>query len=466
MGLFLLLHIPLALYPRVIQKVILDYDNLPFVTIVIPTFFPNILALESNFKKISEIKYNNYEIIVVDNSTDVNLINKIKSLTSKNNVRFFHRKSSRGFKSGNINYILDQIKGKYILFIDIDQILIPDSIEKFVEVLEADKSLAFVQAKYKIKNDNSIIRIAIAIMYAYYYEILSRGKDLKNTVLFNGTTGCFRKSAILQVNGFPEDTYCEDIDISTKLLIAGYKSRFLNEYATIALVPWRLRELISSIWRWAHGATSIAKLRFKSILTSKNVRILTKFELFMNNLVWITGASIVLISSCLTTMYLLKWEILRPQYSLIFNENVIIIEGFQFIAIFFSLSTFFGSLLAVISSKKVTWLLNLPLYFIASLSLFFFIFPAVISALFNKNLPNDEKSQWNKDLNYSLYGIIMIPFGVINGIIAFDAFSVNNFIWIFFIIIAIGTICPFFFIYMDKYINNDELEQDYFQNLF
>jgi cellulose synthase/poly-beta-1,6-N-acetylglucosamine synthase-like glycosyltransferase len=437
MGLFLFLHIPLALYPRSVQRIKIDLTDPPMVTIVIPTFHPNVLALESNFKKIHNVNYKNYEIIVVDNSTDLKLVEKIESLTKMHKIRFFHRDSLLGFKSANINYILDHVKGKYILFIDIDQIIIPESIEKFVEILEANNNLAFVQAKYDIKNDNSIVRIAIAIMYAYYYEVLSLGKDFKNRVLFNGTTACFRKSAISAVNGFPEETYCEDIDISTILLLAGYKSSFLDDYATTALVPWKLKDLISSMWRWAHGATSIAKIRFRKNFSSSKLNFLTKIELFMNNLVWISGSGIVVISSCLTYIMVL----------------------------FFSLSTFLGSLLAVISSKKIKWLLDLPVYFIASLSLFFFIFPAVVNALFNKNSPKDENSQWNRDLNLILYGIFMIPYGVINSILAFDAFMKNDLIWVFFVFIAVSMISPFFFLFKDKYIDTKKLEREYFEQI-
>ena len=463
MGLFLFLHIPLALASRSYETAKINSSNQPKVSIIIPTAYPNILALEANFKKIKEILYKNYEVVVVDNSQNLKLVEKIKNLTNRYNVLFYHREAKKGFKSGNINYILDKIKSKYFLFIDIDQIIVPDSIINFVELLEADEKLAFVQAKYKIQNDNSIVRIAISIMYSYYYEILSRGKDFRKTVLFNGTTACFRRSAILAVNGFPDKTYCEDIDISNKLILSGFKSRFLNEYATTALVPWRLSDFISSTWRWAHGATSIVKVRTKEIFSSKKIGGITKVELFMNNLVWITGSGTILLAISLLIIYLGGWETLRPQYSISILHEIIIFDGFQFFALFFAFNTLIGSMVAVFGSNSLKWFLVLPVYFIATLSLFFFIFPAVISAIFNKNLPSDSRSEWNKRLNYNLYGLFMIPYGLINLLIGLEALFKMNLIGLFFIMIAISTITPFLFLIFDRFTNIKKLEQEYFE---
>ncbi|KKK94998.1 hypothetical protein LCGC14_2677230, partial [marine sediment metagenome] len=196
---------------------------------------------------------------------------------------------------------------------------------------------------------------------------------------------------------------------------------------------------------------------------SSNSWIVTFPELFMNNLVWITGSGTILLAISLLIIYLGGWETLRPQYSISILHEIIIFDGFQFFALFFAFNTLIGSMVAVFGSNSLKWFLVLPVYFIATLSLFFFIFPAVISAIFNKNLPSDSRSEWNKRLNYNLYGLFMIPYGLINLLIGLEALFKMNLIGLFFIMIAISTITPFLFLIFDRFTNIKKLEQEYFE---
>ncbi|MFW9928781.1 MAG: glycosyltransferase [Candidatus Thorarchaeota archaeon] len=441
-------------------------SNYPPVSILIPTFNPNILALVANFTNIKKISYPNYEIVISDNSNDQIIINDLKDLCKKYHVKFFHRETKTGFKSGNINYVIKNIEGKYIFFMDIDQILIPDRLEPIIQLMEKDEKIAFVQAKYKICNANSLIRIAIAIMYSYYYEILAIGKDLRQTVLFNGTTACFRTKVIKELRGFPEETYCEDIDISTKILLSGYKSRFIDIYASYALVQWKLKEIISSIWRWAHGATTISKIRFKNIFMSKKISFSTKIELFMNNLIWIAGVGLVLANFCIILLYLGNMAVIRPIYTIQTNFIVLSIDGYQIFALFFVINTLIGSFLAIMNSRSFSWLLYLPAYFIASISLFYFLLPAVIDGLFNWRSPQSKKSSWNRKINFSFYALFMIPFFLINAYCTIDALVKINFLCFYFFFMSISLIAPFIYVLFEK---NDvffkKTENIYFENM-
>ena len=462
LGIFLLIHLSAALLPHKSWDNLSELKEYPKVTILIPTANPNIDALKINFLRMKDITYPNWELIVVDNSLDMEHIAKIKQLCKEFSVIFLHRDSKKGFKAGFFNFALPKVTGRYILFIDIDQSFKPAGIKKLVTILETYPEIAFVQAKYKIKNANSIIRIATAILYSYYYEILAFGKDLWGRVLFNGTTACFRVDAIKAVGVFPEDTYTEDIDISYKLIIAGYKTRFLNEVITTALVPWRLKDLIASMWRWTHGTVHITMIRTKEVLRSKKIPFIAKIELLLNTLVWFGGAGIIVAAFCFLFLYWGNWRLIRPEYIINVFNGSFQLQGQLVFPLIFLFVTFIGSLMGILSTRSYKWLFFLIPYGIASISLFYFLIAPIIYALIGLNGPNAENSQWNRKLNYWRIGCILIPFSIIYLITSVITFQQENPQWVFFLTIAISMISPFLFLIKDKFINVEKLENNYF----
>ena len=459
----LILHVFAALSPRKDLPTILrtELDAFPKLSIVLSTRNPNPLALETNFLKAKRILYENVEIVVTDNS-DNDAVPGIQELCARHHVKFFHRDGVVGFKARNLNRIFTNgtVTGKYALFIDIDQQIIPESIEKLIKILEYYPRLAFVQAKYKIMNATSTIRIIQAILYSFYYNILSLGKDAHETVLFNGTTACFRVAAILSVGGFPEETYCEDIDISVKLLLAGFKSRFLNQFVTEALVPWRLKDLLASMWRWVHGATSIGRLRTKEILGSNKISLSVKIELILNNFIWLGGMGAILFGICMAFLVLGNLNLLRPVLFLTMNGS-----GFNFsvgvvIPTAFAVISVIGSFLAIISDKQFRFILFLPVYGIASVSLFFFLAPAILYGLLGMRGP--KSGIWNRNIRIFHYIPLLISLAAIFFAASVNIMAVNALQGLFFLTLFTSTIGPLIFAFHERKRSFEEIETRYF----
>ena len=97
---------------------------------------------------------------------------------------------------------------------------------------------------------------------------------------------------IREIGGFPENSYTEDIALSYKLMLLGYKSRYLNIPVTSALVTWRLRDLLSSFWRWTYGGTSILRNEGKNIVVSKKLSLDKKIELLLNGISFLAFSGI------------------------------------------------------------------------------------------------------------------------------------------------------------------------------
>ncbi len=459
-GIFLLIHTAL-----VFNKPDLDdgYNNLrsfPLVTLIIPTFNPNMYAIETNLLNLASLSYKNKEVYITDNSDDPTIIDNLQKLCKKFQVNFVHRDGLQGFKAKNLNDVLKKIKGKYFIIIDIDQSLKEGAIEKFVSRFEKsnDDKLAFIQGRFDIRNANNVIRTSIAILYTFFYDVISLAKSYRKSVLFNGSSGCFRTDIVKSIGGFPENCYTEDIAISNKLLLNGYNSIYLNDAVTTALVPWKLTTLLSSFWRWTHGGTSCLTLYGKDIVTSKKISFDKKIELLMNTLSFIAISGILIVFYSMLCMYWLHINIVRPDF---------IIFGFPFpLYLFFpsftSLNHLINCLIGMWESKTLYRLLYLVPYSFASIAISIFIVIPSYYALLGIKGPDSPQSRWNRKFNLPKVVILLAFTFVIFTYSFYAAFIHGNLLWVSFITMSVISVSTIFFLLKDLTINVDQEDYNYF----
>ncbi|MHA2203736.1 MAG: glycosyltransferase, partial [Candidatus Hodarchaeales archaeon] len=284
----------------------------PFFSIIIPSHGTSFPVLKKTLEGALKIDYDQYEIIVSDNGQDLNVTEQLKEFCEENQIRFYHKQDRRGFKAGNINAVLDKTHGEFIVILDSDHIAVPNLLTEFSKAL-SDKKIGYIQAKVAYRNTQKLYQAANSILYSQFYEVFEAAKEQRGVVLFNGTTGCFRKEVLTEVGGFSEDTLIEDIDTSMKILSQGYEGRYLDFVGSHGLVPESAKAQIAQLWRWGTGATSVLRLRYRMILGSKHLSWFKKLELILNAMAFFSGISVVLLMTILAVLILGDIPFLRPQ---------------------------------------------------------------------------------------------------------------------------------------------------------
>ena len=244
-----------------------NYITAPSFTIIIPSHGTPYSVLKKTIKGALRIEYTHYDIIVSDNGQDPNVTKQLKELCEKHQIQFYHKPDTRGFKAGNINAVLNLTRGDFIVILDSDHIPVPNLLTEFSKAI-SDKKVGYIQAKVSYRNTQRLYQAANSILYSQFYEVFEAAKEQRGVVLFNGTTGCFRKEVLIQIGGFSEDTLIEDIDTSMKILSLGYEGRYLDFIGSYGLVPETAKAQVAQLWRWAHGACNILRIRLRSILSS------------------------------------------------------------------------------------------------------------------------------------------------------------------------------------------------------
>jgi cellulose synthase/poly-beta-1,6-N-acetylglucosamine synthase-like glycosyltransferase len=408
------------------------------------------------------MSYKNIEIFITDNSDNKETISQLESLSKKFQINFVHRDGLQGFKAKNLNDVLKRINGKYFIIVDIDQSLKDQAIEKFLYQFELSNNnkLAFIQGRFEIQNASNIIRTSIAILYTFFYDVISIAKSHRKTVLFNGSSACFRTEIIKEVGGFPENCFTEDIAISYVLILNGYQSIYLNETVTTALVPWKLSTLLSSFWRWSHGGTSCLLLYGNQILKSKKISFDTKIELWMNTISFIAISGILIVIYSMLCMYWLEIKILRPELSL----NTFVLPLYLIFPIFTSFNHLINCVIGMWESKTLKRILYLIPYSIASLAISIFIILPTYYALLKIKGPNSNQSKWNRSFNipktitYLLCNLIVFFASFYHALIRGDLFLVS------FATMALILFSTILFLIKDYFINPSKEEKIYFTN--
>jgi cellulose synthase/poly-beta-1,6-N-acetylglucosamine synthase-like glycosyltransferase len=352
-----------------------------------------------------QLNYENYEIIVSDNGKNKSVTENLQKFCEENQILFHHKKDDRGFKAGNINAVLHHTRGEYIVVLDSDHIPEPDLLNQFATVIN-DPTVGYIQAKVKYRNVKRLYQSANSILYTQFYEVIEAGKDPRGMVLFNGTTGCFRKSILLEVGGFSEDTLIEDIDTSMKILIQGYKGRFLNFIGSSGLVPETASSQIAQLWRWTHGACTILRLRFRSLITATKISAIKRLELLLNAMAFFSGASILFFISLLTLMITFEIPILRFSGN---NFNTVYIMP-SLISASYTLAVFLGILWEEREDRFFKRIITLIPFFLFSLGSFLFLISGIVEGLLLKNTPHSETSVWDRQFSIKRNSFIALIF--------------------------------------------------------
>ena len=257
----------------------------PTVTIQLPVYNEvNMISLL--LKTVDNIDYPKdlLQIQILDDSTD-NTSNLIQEfLYQKNRHNFFHlkRAAGDGFKAGALQHGLSSATGEYIAIFDADFLPPKDFIYKALPFF-TEKDIAFVQTRWgHINQKKSILTEIQAFGLDMHFTVEQGGRFFsKDFIQFNGTAGIIKKNVIKEAGGWSSDTVVEDLDLSFRIQLLGYKGVYAKEIVCPAELPTTFGALRIQQTRWIGGGASCFKKLNKKIVFSSNTPLLKRvFALF------------------------------------------------------------------------------------------------------------------------------------------------------------------------------------------
>ncbi|MFQ5494680.1 MAG: glycosyltransferase, partial [Phycisphaerae bacterium] len=261
-------------------------DTCPLVTTQIPIYNEwNVVRRVIEAAARIDYPAGRHEIQVLDDSDDETreLIDRVaERLTARGvDIQVVRRADRSGYKAGALAHGLRTAKGTYIGVFDADFVPPADFLHKAVPLLEASEDLACIQGRWcHLNREESWLTEAQALGIDGHFAIEQGARAWNGLMMnFNGTAGVWRAAAINDpaVGGWSGDTLTEDLDLSYRAQLAGWRIDYCLEMGCPAELPGTVEALKSQQRRWATGSIQVACKLLPRIWRAR-LRLTTKLE--------------------------------------------------------------------------------------------------------------------------------------------------------------------------------------------
>jgi cellulose synthase/poly-beta-1,6-N-acetylglucosamine synthase-like glycosyltransferase len=218
------------------------------------------------------------QIQVLDDSTDETkdvIAKKVAEVAARGiNIQHIHRTDRTGYKAGALDAAMGQVESEFIAIFDADFIPDADWLQKTMPYFE-NENIGVVQTRWgHINKSYSILTELQAFGLNGHFAIEQGGRNAAGHYInFNGTGGIWRKTCIEDAGGWEHDTLTEDLDLSYRAQIKGWKFQYLEDVIAPAELPITMSALKSQQHRWMKGGAECFVKMWKTILTAKNVKL-------------------------------------------------------------------------------------------------------------------------------------------------------------------------------------------------
>lgn len=273
---------------KIIQPGSVAWASLPPVTVQLPLYNER-YVVERLIDAVAALNYpaDKLEIQVLDDSTDESIELSRQKVADYQRlgltIRLVQRPERVGFKAGALAYGLDRATGEFIAIFDADFVPDPDFLLKTVPHFSNPK-VGIVQTRWThLNEDYSLLTQLQAFGLNAHFFIEQGGRNAADLFMnFNGTAGVWRKQTIIDAGGWSSDTLTEDLDLSYRAQLRGWKFVYREDVGSPAELPVAMNALKSQQYRWMKGAAECARRLMMRVLRSPNIPVINKLHAFFH----------------------------------------------------------------------------------------------------------------------------------------------------------------------------------------
>jgi cellulose synthase/poly-beta-1,6-N-acetylglucosamine synthase-like glycosyltransferase len=248
------------------------FEELPRITVQLPSY-NEMYVMERIIDAACSFDYpaDRLDIQVLDDSTDETQRIAREAVQRWRNlgvdIQYIHREDRTGFKAGALENGLRTAKGEFIAVFDADFVPEPDFLKRAVHYF-TDTKVGMVQGRWEhLNREYSFLTKTQAIFLDGHFMLESYTRFLSGRFFnFNGTAGILRRKTIEEAGGWEHDTLTEDLDLSYRAQMRGWKFVFLPDLTVPAELPVEISSFKAQQCRWAKGAMQVCKKVLRRVL--------------------------------------------------------------------------------------------------------------------------------------------------------------------------------------------------------
>ena len=242
-----------------------EFAELPKVTVQLPVY-NEYYVIRRLIEAVSKLDYPKelMQIQILDDSTDETTqiaADETARLKAKGfDIAHIHRTDRTGFKAGALAGGMDRASGEFIFILDADFVPGPDVLKQCIHHFTDDK-VGMVQMRWGHLNRNYSLLTKVQAMFLDGHLLLEQTARSRSGRFFNfnGTAGIWRKSCIVDADGWHYDTLTEDLDLSYRAQMRGWQFVYLPDVTVPAELPVDMNGFKSQQHRWTKGSIQTCK---------------------------------------------------------------------------------------------------------------------------------------------------------------------------------------------------------------
>jgi cellulose synthase/poly-beta-1,6-N-acetylglucosamine synthase-like glycosyltransferase len=320
-------------------------EILPVVTVQLPVYNER-YVIRRLLETVVRLEYprEKLEIQVLDDSTDETTAIAGELVEAYRRAGFDitlrHRSRRTGYKAGALKDGLAAARGEFVAIFDADFVPSPDFLTKTLPFFR-DPRTAMVQVRWgHINRDYSLLTLAQSFGIDGHFWVEQAARCWSGLFMnFNGTAGIWRRAAIDDAGGWHADTLTEDLDLSYRAQLKGWRMKFLPQVVCPAEIPVQLTAARSQQHRWAKGSIQTARKLIPQILRA-DLPLFTKYQAVFHLTNYLVHPLMLLVALSAPLL-------LRSESFLTVREHLLAV------AAFFSVATFGPSSMYLYAQKHL-----------------------------------------------------------------------------------------------------------------
>lgn len=250
-------------------------DPLPQVTVQLPLYNEQFVA-ERLLRAVAALDYPRHllEVQVLDDSTDATrgIVDRVAAAlrATGTDVSVVRREDRTGFKAGALAQGTACAKGTFLAVFDADFVPRPGFLRDLLAGFDSPQ-VGMVQARWEHLNlEESWLTRLQAVLLDGHFAVEQAARSATGRFFnFNGTAGIWRREAIEAAGGWQGDTLTEDLDLSYRAQLCGWKFRYLDGVTVEAELPSDLGGFVSQQHRWAKGSVETLRKLWRPIARAR-----------------------------------------------------------------------------------------------------------------------------------------------------------------------------------------------------
>ena len=308
-------------------------SHFPSVTIQLPIYNEKYVA-QRLIDAVCKMEYpkEKIEIQVLDDSDDET--SELVQLVVQRyrhegyDINILRREYRIGYKAGALQNGLKSAKGEFIAIFDADFIPPTNFLKKALPYF-ANSKIGLVQCRWGHINETySVLTGAQAVSLDLHFLVEQKAKSISHLFMnFNGTAGMWRASCIVDSGGWHTRTLVEDLDLSYRAQMRGWKCIFVEDIIVRGELPVQMNAAKRQQFRWAKGSVQVASKLLMKIIGQGGIPLDTKIQVFVQLTKHIINPLFLIQFLIFPVLLALNYEIQATAWSAVLGIIIYLILG-------------------------------------------------------------------------------------------------------------------------------------------